>query len=164
MYNEIFNIGFISIHGYGLMIGIGILCALIIAGKRAKKRGLDADFVYSLGVIVLISGFIGAKLLYCLVEINAFFKEPMLILSGSGFVLYGGIIGGILAAMMYCKLKRVKFLQYFDLTVPSVALAQGFGRIGCFLAGCCYGTQVWRHKLPMQAGSGFQVSRNLCSP
>jgi phosphatidylglycerol:prolipoprotein diacylglycerol transferase len=142
MYNEIFNIGFISIHGYGLMIGIGILCALIIAGKRAKKRGLDAEFVYSLGVIVLISGFIGAKLLYCLVEINAFFKEPMLILSGSGFVLYGGIIGGILAAMMYCKLKRVKFLQYFDLTVPSVALAQGFGRIGCFLAGCCYGSET----------------------
>jgi len=142
MYNEIFNIGFISIHGYGLMIGIGILCALVTAGKRAKKKGLDADFVYSLGVVALIFGFIGAKLLYCIVEMNAFFNEPMRILSGSGFVLYGGIIGGILAAIMYCKSKRVNFFQYFDLTVPSVALAQGFGRIGCFLAGCCYGRET----------------------
>jgi phosphatidylglycerol:prolipoprotein diacylglycerol transferase len=73
---------------------------------------------------------------------NAFFNEPMRILSGSGFVLYGGIIGGILAAIMYCKSKRVNFFQYFDLTVPSVALAQGFGRIGCFLAGCCYGRET----------------------
>jgi phosphatidylglycerol:prolipoprotein diacylglycerol transferase len=142
MYNEIFNIGFISIHGYGLMIGIGILCALVTAGKRAKKKGLDADFVYSLGVVALIFGFIGAKLLYCIVEMNAFFNEPMRILSGSGFVLYGGIIGGILAAIMYCKSKRVNFFQYFDLTVPSVALAQGSGRIGCFLAGCCYGRET----------------------
>ena len=142
MYNEIFKIGFISIHGYGLMIGIGILCALVIAGKRAKKKGLDADFVYSLGIVSLVFGFIGAKLLYCIVEINVFLNEPMRILSGSGFVLYGGIIGGILAAMIYCKFKRVSFLQYFDLTVPSVALAQGFGRIGCFLAGCCYGRET----------------------
>lgn len=142
MYNEIFDIGFISIHGYGLMIGMGILCALITAGKRAKKRGLDGDFVYSLGFATLIFGFIGAKLLYCLVEINAFFNEPMRIVSGSGFVVYGGIIGGILAAMVYCRSKRVNFFQYFDLTVPSVALAQGFSRIGCFLAGCCYGRET----------------------
>jgi phosphatidylglycerol:prolipoprotein diacylglycerol transferase len=139
MYNEIFRIGFFSIHGFGLMIGVGILCALLIAGKRAKKRALDADFIYGLGIVSLVFGFIGAKLLYCIVEINALLDEPMRILSGSGFVLYGGIIGGILAAMIYCKFKRVSFLQYFDLAVPSVALAQGFGRIGCFLAGCCYG-------------------------
>lgn len=142
MYNEIFRIGFLSIHGFGLMIGIGILCALVITGKRAKKRGLDADFVYSLGIVSLVFGLIGAKLLYCIVEIDAFLDEPMRILSGNGFVLYGGIIGGILAAMMYCKFKRISFLQYFDLTVPSVALAQGFGRIGCFFAGCCYGRET----------------------
>lgn len=142
MYNEIFRIGSLSIHGFGLMIGVGILCALVIAGKRAKKGGLDADFVYSLGIVSLVFGFIGAKLLYCIVEINAFLNDPMRILSGNGFVLYGGIIGGILAAMIYCKFKRVSFLQYFDLTVPSVALAQGFGRIGCFLAGCCYGRET----------------------
>ena len=142
MYNDILKIGSLSIHGYGLMIGIGVIVALVVAAKRAKKRGLDTDFVYGLGLITLVFGFIGAKLLYCIVEMEAFLNEPMQVLSGSGFVLYGGIIGGILAAMVYCKYKKVNFFEYFDLAVPSVAIAQGFGRIGCFLAGCCYGRET----------------------
>lgn len=142
MYNDILKIGPLTIHGYGLMIGIGVIVALVVAAKRAKKRGLDTDFVYGLGLITLVFGFIGAKLLYCIVEIEAFLNEPMQVLSGSGFVLYGGIIGGILAAMVYCKYKKVNFFEYFDLAVPSVAIAQGFGRIGCFLAGCCYGRET----------------------
>lgn len=142
MYNDILRIGPLSIHSYGLMIGIGVIVALVVAAKRAKKRGLDTDFLYGLGFVTLVFGFIGAKLLYCIVEIEAFLNEPMQVLSGSGFVLYGGIIGGILAAMVYCKYKKVNFFEYFDLAVPSVAIAQGFGRIGCFLAGCCYGSET----------------------
>ncbi len=142
IYNEIVEIGPVTIHGYGLMIGIGVLCALLVAAKRTKNNDLDANIVYGLGIVALVSGFIGAKLLYCIVEIKSLLNDPMQILSGSGFVVYGGIIGGILAAMIYCRLKRVSFLQYFDLTMPSVALAQGFGRIGCFLAGCCYGSET----------------------
>ena len=59
-----------------------------------------------------------------------------------GFVVYGGILGGILAGWIYCKSKKVDFWKYFDLVMPSVALAQGFGRIGCLLAGCCYGKET----------------------
>lgn len=59
-----------------------------------------------------------------------------------GFVVYGGILGGILAGWIYCKNKKVNFWKYFDLVMPSVALAQGFGRIGCLLAGCCYGKET----------------------
>jgi prolipoprotein diacylglyceryl transferase len=142
MYNDILKIGPLTIHGYGLMIGIGILCALLVAVKRAKSKDLNVDIVYSLGIVVLVFGFIGAKLLFCIVEIKTFPNDLMQILSRSGFVLYGGIIGGILGAMIYCKSKRVSFLQYFDLAAPSVALAQGFGRTGCFLAGCCYGYET----------------------
>jgi phosphatidylglycerol---prolipoprotein diacylglyceryl transferase len=142
MYNDLFKIGPLTVHGYGLMIGIGVLCALLVASNRAKKRGLDADLVYGLGIVALVFGFVGAKLLYCLVEFKSLMANPVQILSGSGFVIYGGIIGGVLAAMIYCKVKNVRFLQYFDLTAPSIALAQGFGRIGCFLAGCCYGAET----------------------
>jgi len=142
MYNDILKIGSLSIHGYGLMIGIGVIVALVVAAKRAKKSGLDTDIVYGLGLVTLVSGFIGAKLLYCFVELESFLHDPMRILSGSGFVLYGGIIGGIVAAMFYCRHKKVNFFEYFDLVMPSVALAQGFGRIGCFLAGCCYGRET----------------------
>lgn len=57
-------------------------------------------------------------------------------------MVYGGIIGGILVGWLYCRIKKLKFLEYFDLMMPSIALAQGFGRIGCFLAGCCYGKET----------------------
>ena len=142
MYNDIFKIGGLTIHGYGLMIGLGVLCAIFLAEYRAKKRGLHSDQIFSIFLLVLIFGFIGAKLLFCLVEIRAVIANPWLILSGDGFVVYGGIIGGIAAISIYCRVKKTSFLMYLDLLAPSVALAQGFGRIGCFLAGCCYGRET----------------------
>lgn len=142
MYNDLFKIGPITIYGYGLMIAAGVLCALLAAAIRADKRGLDNDIIYGLGIVALVFGFIGAKILYCIVEIKSFFDDPLQTLSGSGFVVYGGIIGGVLAAIIYCKSKKVSFLEYLDFLIPSVAIAQGFGRIGCFLAGCCYGRKT----------------------
>lgn len=139
MYNDILSLGPFTIHGYGLMIGIGVICALLVGVKRAKSKGLSADAVLSLGIVALVFGFIGAKLLFCIVEFDLFIKDPWAALSGNGFVVYGGIISGVLAAFIYCRIKKISFLKYFDLAMPSVAIAQGFGRIGCFLAGCCYG-------------------------
>ena len=60
----------------------------------------------------------------------------------SGFVVFGGIIGGILTGLLYCRIRKLVFFKYADVILPSVALAQGFGRIGCFLAGCCYGKET----------------------
>ena len=142
MYNDILTIGRFTIHGYGLMIGIGVICAILVAQLRAKRKGLSPDVLYSIALLALIFGFIGAKLLFCIVELKAVIANPMMILSGNGFILYGGIIGGISAVMIYCRVKKISFLQYFDLAAPSIALAQGFGRIGCFLAGCCYGRET----------------------
>lgn len=142
MYNDILTIGPFTIHGYGLMISIGVLCAVFVAAYRAEKKGLDKELVQSLSIVALISGFIGAKLLFIIVELEAVMRTPALIVSGAGFVLYGGIIGGILAAVIYCRAKKVSFLEYFDLLAPSISLAQGFGRVGCFLAGCCYGCET----------------------
>lgn len=142
MYNDIVSIGPITIHGYGLMIGLGILFAVFLADKRAGKKGLDSEMVYNMAFLSLIFGFIGAKLLYCIVEIKSIISNPMNIINGTGFVVYGGIIGGTAAVIIYCRIKKLSFLRYFDLIVPSLALAQGFGRIGCFLAGCCYGKET----------------------
>lgn len=90
-----------------------------------------------------ICGFIGAKILFCIVEYESFLADPLgTFISGNGFVVYGGIIGGVAGAYLYCKKKGHDFLRYFDLIMPSIALAQGFGRIGCFLAGCCYGMET----------------------
>lgn len=145
MYNDLFSIGSFTVHGYGVMIAIGILTALFIGERRAKNRGLNPDEIYYMTFLCAITGFAGAKILYCIVELKDFLENPGKLLSQNGFVVYGGIIAGTLAAYIWCKVRRLTFVDYFDVVLPSVAVAQGFGRIGCFLAGCCYGreTDAW---------------------
>lgn len=142
MYNDILTIGSITIHGYGLMIAIGILTALFVGEYRAKKRGLSGDEMYNLTLVCAVFGFIGAKLLFCIVEWKSFIQNPWSILSSNGFVVYGGIILGVIAGLSWCRIRKLPFWEYFDVVMPSVAIAQGFGRLGCFLAGCCYGRET----------------------
>ena len=143
MKNELFSIGPFTVYGYGLMIAIGILAAYVTAEYRAKKYGLDPDKIFYLVIWAVVGGFAGAKVLYFLTRLKDIMENPRVLLDlADGFVVYGGIIGGIFSAMAYCKIEKLPFLKYFDLVMPSVALAQGFGRIGCFLAGCCYGRET----------------------
>jgi phosphatidylglycerol:prolipoprotein diacylglycerol transferase len=146
MKNELLKVGPFTIYGYGLMIAIGILAAYMVAEYRAKKKGMNQDHIFSLTFWGLIGGILGAKLLYLITQIKEIVADPKIILEvADGFVVYGGIIGGILAGFLFCKKNKLNFLQYFDLVMPSIALAQGFGRIGCFLAGCCYGMETTSH-------------------
>lgn len=143
MYNDLFSIGNITFHGYGLMIGIGILSAYLSAEYRAKKLGLNENFIFPILIYGAGFGLLGAKVLYYLTIWKDIVKDPSLLLNiADGFVVYGGIIGGIAAGYFFCRLKKISFYRYLDLVVPSIALAQGFGRIGCLLAGCCYGTET----------------------
>lgn len=142
MYNDLFSIGGFTVHGYGLMIAIGVLTALFVGEARAKKRGMNSDVLYVMTSLCVLFGFMCSKLLFCIVEFPAFVRDPLALLTSNGFVVYGGILGGILTAYLYCRFKKLNFPAYFDLMLPSVALAQGFGRIGCFLAGCCYGRET----------------------
>ena len=143
MKNELFSIGGFTIHAYGLMIAIGIYMAYIVSDYRAKKKGLDPDHVFGLAVYGVLIGLVSAKLLYYITTIDQIIANPKLLLDiSNGFVVYGGIIGGILGGYIYCRKYRLNFLKYVDLILPAVALAQGFGRIGCFMAGCCYGRET----------------------
>ncbi|MCI8889086.1 MAG: prolipoprotein diacylglyceryl transferase [Hungatella sp.] len=143
MKNDLFSIGGFTLHGYGLMIGIGFLSAYLLSDYRAKKKGLDPDHVFGLALWAIVIGLISAKLLYYLTTIDQIIKNPRLLLDiANGFVVYGGIIGGTIGGYVYCRKYKLEFLKYVDLIMPAVALAQGFGRIGCFLAGCCYGMET----------------------
>lgn len=142
MYNDILTIGPITIHGYGLMIAIGVLSALFIGEGRAKRRNLNPDEIYNLTFCCAMLGFLGAKVLFCIVAWKDFVRSPLSVLGSSGFVVYGGIIAGVLAGYGWCRLRKLEFWDYFDIVLPSVAVAQGFGRLGCFWAGCCYGRET----------------------
>lgn len=142
MKSELFSIGPFTVHGYGFMIALGILACIFLGLYRAKRRGMSQDAVLDISIIGILCGFLGAKLLYILVELDRFLQEPLQVLGSEGFVVYGGILAGVFSAILYCKRKGLSFLEYFDLLAPSIAIAQGFGRIGCFLAGCCYGRET----------------------
>lgn len=142
MYNEILTIGPVTIHGYGLMIGLGVAAALIMGDYRAKKFGLIGDYIYGMTFSAVVLGFVAARILFIVTEWDNFLNNPMKYLAGAGFVVYGGIIGGAITIYAYCKIKKIDMLAYLDLMIPSVALAQAFGRVGCFLAGCCYGKET----------------------
>ncbi|MCU6762840.1 Prolipoprotein diacylglyceryl transferase [uncultured Roseburia sp.] len=143
MKNDLFSIGNFTIHGYGLMIAIGIIAAYVMAEYRAKKYKLESQYIFPLLIWGVVIGFVGAKVLYYITVLDEIIADPGRLLDVfDGFVVYGGIIAGIAAGYVFCRVKKLEFWKYLDLVVPSIALAQGFGRIGCFLAGCCYGIET----------------------
>ena len=145
---DLFSIGKFTVHGYGLMIGLGFLAAVLVGCYLAKRRGLsDSDFT-NIAMLVLVFGFAGGKLLHMIVEFRTLLTDPMAVIGSEGFVVYGGIISGIATIYIYCRIKKLEFLKYIDLFAASVPLNQAFGRIGCLLAGCCYGKET---------GSAFSI-------
>lgn len=143
MKNELFKIGPFTAYGYGLMIGIGAISAYLVSEYRAKRKGMKHELIFSLFCWCLIGGIIGAKLLYLITQIKSIIDNPRLLLDiAEGFVVYGGIIGGIFSGYLFTRRHKLNFLEYFDLVMPQIALAQGFGRIGCIFAGCCYGLET----------------------
>lgn len=144
MKNELFSIGPFTVYGYGAMIAIGILAAYIVTEYRARKQQLDYEQIAYITIWCVLGGFLCAKFLFWITEWKSIVEDPRFFLEtlSDGFVVYGGIIGGILTGYMYSRAKKLDFWKYFDLVMPSIALAQGFGRIGCLLAGCCYGKET----------------------
>lgn len=141
----LFSIGPLNFYGYGFMIALGILAAIFSAERRAPRFGLNPDKIFWLGFTCAAVGLLGAKILYVITQIPSIIEDPSTFLStitSEGFVVYGGTILGILFAKLYCRWQKMEYMKYLDLSVPSIALAQGIGRIGCFLAGCCYGKET----------------------
>ncbi len=139
----LFKIFGINVYGYGTMIAIGICAALILLDYRAKKSGYDEDSILNMAIISIIAGILGGKALYIITEIKSIINDINILKDiGNGFVIYGAIVGGALGIFFYSKKKGWNTLKTFDIVAPTVALAQGFGRIGCFLAGCCYGRET----------------------
>ena len=139
----LFEIFGIQVKSYGLMIAIGIIVAATLFINKGKKKGFDEDSLLNIIIFAIIGGMLGGKGLFIITEIKDIIKEPSILLNfGYGFVIYGAIGGGMLAMYLYSKRKNWSIIEMIDMTVPGLAIAQGFGRIGCFLAGCCYGAET----------------------
>lgn len=139
---DLFSIGPFTVHGYGLMIGLGFAIAILLGCRIAKQNGLSEDHFINVAIYVLLIGFGGGKLLYVIVNFKRFLQEPLKVLGSEGFVVYGGIIIAIITIIIYCKIKKISAFDYLDLITMMGALNQAFGRVGCFMAGCCYGRRT----------------------
>ena len=144
MYPELFVIpGLnIAVPSYGAMMMLGFLVATWLAARRAVRLKINPDIILNLGFILLIFGAAGARALYVIRHWDAqFAHQPgqILNLRAGGLVFYGGLIGAFTAAMLYLWIKGYSKRLFSDLVAPSLLLAMGIGRIGCFLYGCCWG-------------------------
>ncbi|OGW88647.1 MAG: prolipoprotein diacylglyceryl transferase [Omnitrophica bacterium RIFCSPLOWO2_01_FULL_50_24] len=157
MHPILFSLGPLVIHSYGVMVAIGVWAAVTVLRRNAAKAGLDRDLAVNLALAVIFFGFAGARLFYVFLFWEYFSHVPLQIVQiwKGGIVLYGGMAGGLAALWVVTKMKGQSFLEWLDLFLPPIALAQGFGRIGCFLNGCCYGTASslpWAVSFPFLEG------------
>jgi phosphatidylglycerol:prolipoprotein diacylglycerol transferase len=138
---ELFGIGPLTIYTYGVMLAAAYLLGLQLAISRSRKAGLDAARVLDLGVYVVIAALVGAKLLLLFVNFNYFRNNPneIMVLARSGGVFYGGLLTATLVAFWYIRRHGLPFWTTCDMFAPGIALGHVIGRLGCLMAGCCYG-------------------------
>jgi phosphatidylglycerol:prolipoprotein diacylglycerol transferase len=141
MYPVLFEIGAFKVYSYGAALAIAFLLAASLARRRAVSEGMDGDKMLDLCIVLIISGIVGARLLFVLLNIDAYMANPADIfkLWEGGLVWYGGLIAAAAGATVFMKANRMPALKTADVMAPYIALGQAIGRIGCFLNGCCYG-------------------------
>lgn len=127
---------------FGVMMMLGMVAAFALLLRCRKYIPFTEDDLLSAALWAIILGFLGSKILFWIVEFKQVLADPHYLLETlrEGFVFYGSLIGGILGLIIFSHRKKLPFFAFADLFIPSLALGQAFGRIGCFLAGCCYGS------------------------
>ena len=143
MLPTLLKIGPLTIHTYGLMMAVGVAMGLWFVYVQAKRHGLDAGRLLDACFYTIIVSLIGAKLVLFAGNISYYTTYPreLFSLARSGGVFQGGLAFGIIFAVLYFRKKKIPFWPAADIVGPALALGHGFGRIGCFSAGCCYGRE-----------------------
>ncbi|QUV84297.1 prolipoprotein diacylglyceryl transferase [Chloracidobacterium aggregatum] len=151
MFPELFEIpgtGFI-INTYGVLLAIGFLSGMWLAGRLALADGLPRGEVLDIVLYALIASLVGSRVLLVVVEWESFHRDWRAIFSldvlRSGGVFYGGLLAAIAASLLLVRWRGLDWWRVADACAPGIALGQFFGRLGCFAAGCCWGrpTNAW---------------------
>jgi phosphatidylglycerol:prolipoprotein diacylglycerol transferase len=134
-------LGPIPIRMYGLMIGVGFLISMYLASRQARKEGLDPDRILDMGVYLLLAAIVGSRILYVLTTLQEFTGHPLdaFAIWKGGLVFYGGLLAAVPVGIWYVRRHKLPVWKTADIMAPYIALGHGFGRLGCFFAGCCFG-------------------------
>jgi phosphatidylglycerol---prolipoprotein diacylglyceryl transferase len=143
MYPVLFEIGSFKIYSYGVMIAIGAIAGVAYMAIRGKKElGLTFDQANTLFLLIFAAAFIGGKLFLFFEEPTHYAKNPGSLLGGRGFVFYGSFLFAIPTMLLFFRKHKLNAYRMLDIMAITTCLVHMFGRVGCFLAGCCYGTQT----------------------
>ena len=147
----------IPLHSYGLLLALGFIVAIWVAQREARRQGQDPEAIGDLSFWILVAALVGSRVYYIFVNWDDYFGHNALVSTRigriprlvaiweGGLVFYGGFIASTLTAWWYMRRRHMPFLAYADTMIPSVALGQFFGRLGCFAAGCCWGKVAHGH-------------------
>jgi phosphatidylglycerol:prolipoprotein diacylglycerol transferase len=140
MHPVLLDLGRLKIYSYGFMLALSFLIGIVIAGRRAGRRGIDPNIIYDLSIIIVLGAVIGSRGLYILTHRDHFSSilDVVAIWQG-GATYYGGLILAVAGAVVYLRIKKVPFLRVADIVAPSIAAGVFITRWGCFLSGCCFG-------------------------
>jgi len=148
MYPVLFKLGKLQVHAYGLLLAVSFLFGILWAMKRGEKRGISKDHVMDAGLYVVISAIFGSRLFYVITHLEEFrgrWLDTINPFQSSGEIgiaglsMLGGVVMAILTIIIFCRIKKIRILRFFDAATPSLALGLALSRIGCFLNGCCFG-------------------------
>jgi phosphatidylglycerol---prolipoprotein diacylglyceryl transferase len=132
----LFHFGPLTVYSFGMMMALGFLAADYVIRLECQRRGFDLDYSSSVVIAAAVAGIVGSRIYAIADDLPTYLADPKsMIFSGSGFVFYGGMIGGILGAYLVSRWYRISFAVTADMCAPALAIGQAIGRQGCQLAG-----------------------------
>lgn len=134
------TIGSVEVRWYGVMVSLAILTVVVWTYFSAKKAGIPGDIVYTSALWAIPFGLVISRLVEVVDRLDFYSNNPGEVFSFSGLTIYGGVLGGVLGAWIYNRIRGQPFGRLADAAAPGVILGQAVGRIGCTINGCCYGT------------------------
>lgn len=149
MVKNLFGIKGFHIAWYGVIIATGMLLGVLLASYRARKKGYKSDMIFDFALMAVPMALVCARAYYVIFEWKDYIQDPIRIFATreGGLAIYGGVIGGFLASIIFCKWRKIPFLMLIDLAVPSLVLGQAIGRWGNFMNQEAYGPVITNPKL-----------------
>src|SRR5271156_4393912 len=143
MHPILFQVGGMPVFSYGVLVATGVLLSLWYGRQRAARVGVDPDKLWSIGIYMVLAALIVAKIWLILTAWDYYSAKPREIFSmtmfQSGGTFYGGVTGAILTVILYTHFQKMPLLPTLDVCAAALPLGHSLGRLGCFMAGCCFG-------------------------
>lgn len=168
----LFEIGPIKIYSFGLMLALGFIVGLYFLLQEGKRKGLNEEKLLNFALLLIVTGVVGARLMYIVLYPSDYLANPLEVfrISHGGLAFHGGLLGGIIAGIFFCRKTKIPFWQLADATAPALAIGYGIARIGCDLLGrptnvpwAIYRGGQWVHPVQLYCfGVGLTIFLVLC--